>query len=118
MTDSRSLSETGDIAVNLMERRSPVAHARDITAFVHLVSMGESDIEWLNANAEGWRDHVSVMRVNSRFSIDEISLLTANDPKALLHVVTRSLLTQLAEEIINRVEPVIQGATMGHRIRC
>lgn len=78
---------------------------------VTLVSFGPDDVDWLNENAQGWRDHLSCRTVEATGVVAGIELVMAHDPMELIRTMRSHLAYELATHLINQMEPIVSRYT-------
>ena len=89
--------------------------ADDFRMGIRMMSLGPEGERWMDENAPGWRDHASLMDINVALSVSDSLLLRYASPIELIKKCRTMLANRLAEEIINRLEPITSRYTRSDR---
>ena len=89
--------------------------ADDFRMGIRMMSLGPEGERWMDENAAGWRDHASLMDINVALSVSDSLLIRYVSPIELIKKCRTMLANRLAEEIINRLEPITSRYTRSDR---
>ena len=100
-----------DIAMREERFIVPDFHGDEIRMGIRMMSVGPAGEEWLNEHAPGWRDHVSLMDMNVALTVSDSEVMRSSAPIQLIKSCRSLLARELAEKIVDRLEPITSRYT-------